>query len=153
MYLQGESTSFEAPLLSLYPTIRHDVLLLTVKTITKLEGEGMQHKLDYMVPIRFVLLTWIPLFAIWWLGGQPIWLIGLLSLWIFLFLVSSFSSAFEDYLSLGAFTTLTSLWFAGVLWLGDYVWLRFVFFALIFLHCRSMYKRINGVDKTGVPHN
>lgn len=105
--------------------------------------------LDWMVPIRFIGMTWVPLIAIYWLPN-PWWGITLkiiLGLWILNTLRASFDQMWNEYDHLFAFVVFNNLYLAGILWLQKPSWLIYISSLLIVVAFSVMYKHINDHNK------
>lgn len=98
--------------------------------------------LDWFVPIRFILMTWVSLIVIYWLPN-PWWGIALkvlLGIWILYMFMSSFSPMWKEYKYLFAFVVFNNLWLAGILWINKPSWLIYIFALLIVLTFLTEYK-------------
>lgn len=89
--------------------------------------------LTKLIPFRITAFTWIPILIIYALPVS--WWGILLKVFIFFFLCVVIRGTFSPYWNelqfFGAFVTMNSLLFAGILWFGDSIWVVYILSVLI----------------------
>lgn len=100
--------------------------------------------LDYMVPIRFVGMSWAMILVIYFLPATwwGISLMAVLGFGILGVVMASFNDMWSDYASLGAFAVLNGIYFAALLWFHDSSWVFYAAIILIFLSFSTQFNHI-----------
>ncbi|MFA6285548.1 MAG: hypothetical protein WC643_03425 [Parcubacteria group bacterium] len=107
-------------------------------------------QLDFFPPFRLIGMSWILLLAIFFLPNQIWGLILKIILGFFLFVVvyGSFHKMWEEYVTMGAFVTMQTMWFAGFLWTPMKFWYFNLLFAfLIVLGIKTKIYQIRNINK------
>lgn len=106
-------------------------------------------KLQKIIPIRYVVSSWVPLLLIAVLPSSP--LLYLLKfvfvIWIVLNVVSSFRDYWKDYETLGAFVTINTVLFAAMLFFNLPSWLGTLFVCEFFLSFATMFRHIDKFNR------
>ena len=105
--------------------------------------------LSRMVPVRLVMMAYVPLFLTSLLSNNWLGLtLKILSiLWALIPIKAAFSSMWEKYEFLGAFVTLNTIWFAILVFANGPGWLNFVLGFLIVIGFGTMFKHIGRINK------
>lgn len=108
-------------------------------------------RLNKLVPIRFMAMSWIPVFIIYLLPN--LWwafiIKGILLTLILVIFISAFSPIWSSYQTLGAFVVLNTFWFAGLLWISNPGWMAYIFILLIMTSFGTIFLHIDKKNKQG----
>lgn len=110
-------------------------------------------QLSKMPLIRFVGLTWVPVLIVyalpntWW----GLLLKAILIIWIIVVIRASFSPTWAKYETLGAFLIFNTACFAGLLWIANPDWFRYVFSFLLVLSFATQFHQIDNANKDNKP--
>jgi hypothetical protein len=111
-----------------------------------------EHKLTKMVPIRFIAMSWIPLFIMFLLPSGILFLIVkiILGFGVLSVIVTSFNSMWNEYGTLGAFVTENAVLFAALWFFKLPSWLSFIFILLIILSFATTFDGIKKANQLGI---
>jgi len=100
--------------------------------------------------MRMLGMTCVPLLVISFLPLSGWGYVGIviLGLWILMTLRGAFHPTWDEYETIGAFVTLGTLTFAGVIWTPEsWWWLRLVFGFLFVTGIATKFKQIDHINK------
>ena len=73
----------------------------------------------------------------------------ILGIFVFVVIVGSFGPIWDEYETMGAFVTLETLWFAGMLWTPNSWWcFRLLFGFLLVLGIETKFRQIDHINKS-----
>lgn len=109
-----------------------------------IEGE----KLEIGPPLRYIGMNYIAMVFIYFLPFT-IWAVIIkiiLCFWVLIVIASSFKPFWSRYVTMGAFVTLQSAWFAALLWISEPIFLRYIFLFLIITGVVAKFKQIKNIN-------
>lgn len=118
------------------------------ETESHLKKATENDKLEIGPPLRLIGMIWIAMVFIYFLPFT-IWAIVIkiiLGLWVLIVIASSFKPFWDRYVTMGAFVTLQALWFAGLLWISEPIFLRYIFLFLIIIGVGAKFKQIKHIN-------
>lgn len=113
----------------------------------------MNKKIESSPPLRMMIMTWLLLLVIYFTPLNGLWII--LKIFLSLYLIGVILNSFrapiwEEYETMGAFITMQTLWFAGILWMPNtYFYIKFILGFLICLGIGTMLNMIKTKNEGG----
>ena len=109
------------------------------------------NQLDIWPPFRLIGMSWVLLIIIFLLPNQT-WGITLKLLLgaylLFAIIRGSFHQMWDEYVSMGAFVTMQTIWFIGILWTSNSFWyFKLLFAFLIILGIKTKLHQIKNINK------
>ena len=125
------------------------------KDFEKMKKVSEVERLEVEPPLRLVGMTWVSMTIIYFLPSA-VWAIILkiiIGIFIFATIRGSFFPIWKRYETMGAFVTMQSVWFAGLLWIPESLsFLRYVFGFLIILGIATKFKQIKHINQGKGPY-
>lgn len=121
-----------------------------MEKLIKDEDNLGKEKLELAPPMRLVGMTWAILLIIYFLPPTT-WAVILkiiLGLFLLVIIRGSFSAFWERYATMGAFVTMQTAWFVGLLWTPSHFnFIRYIFVVLIILGIFTKVRQIRHINK------
>ena len=110
----------------------------------------MKYDIKIWTPFKLMLISWLLVYLIFITADTTTGFI--FKVFIGLLLIThvkrSFSEVYEKYVTMGAFVTMQTTWFIGVLWMPEKFWyINFVLYFLILLGIEAKVKQIKNINK------